>query len=214
MEETPSVASRPSASQTSAMEQVPRIPSEAPSVVLQAHMALPETPTSAEEEEDTALEYESMVLLSHLEQSAIRLSDPMMQASPALALEYLVNVTNRLVEFTERLPMPGRQKFSLEALIVRDRQNYERLGFDYIHNGRLVFAAFEKLHVSQGGMRHSSTFPQLSKDLLRVTNICLNLCVKAFHTPTHRQQWRTVYSGFLVNLARSLQKIAPLPPGS
>jgi hypothetical protein len=69
----------------------------------------------------------------------------------------------------------------------------------------LDMAAFEELHIKQGTIRHPNTFQQLSKDVLRVINICLNICIKAFHSPMLRQQWRTVYSGFLVNLAKSLQ---------
>jgi len=35
-------------------------------------------------------------------------------------------------------------------------------------------------------MRHPNTFQQLTQDLLRVSNVCLNICVKGFHAPEMR----------------------------
>ncbi len=156
---------------------------------------------------DTALEYDSIVLLSTLEQLYMQLSDKMMYASTPLALEYLVNLTNHLIAFTEKLPFAMAKKFTLDALITRDRRQYSQLGLKHVRDGRLSFRAFEELHLQHGAIRHPNTFQQLSRDLLRIINICLNLCVKAFHAPEMRQQWQTVYSGFLVNLARVIQRL-------
>jgi hypothetical protein len=177
----------------------------APSLMMHAPSIPVDTRSPEEVEQDMALEYDSMVLLSHLEQLAMRLSDNIMQASAALALEYVVNLANHLIGFTEQLPLSLSSNFTLETLIVRDRQHYAHLGLKYVRDGRLDMAAFEELHIKQGAIRHPNTFQQLSKDVLRVINICLNICIKAFHSPMLRQQWRTVYSGFLVNLAKSLQ---------
>jgi hypothetical protein len=178
----------------------------APSLMMYAPGTPVDTRSPEEVEQDMALEYDSMVLLSHLEQLAMRLSDNIMQASAALALEYVVNLANHLVGFTAQLPLALSSNFTLETLIVRDRKHYVRLGLKYVRDGRLDLAAFEELHIQQGAIRHPNTFQQLSKDLLRLINICLNICVKAFHSPMLRQQWRTVYSGFLVSLVRSLQQ--------
>lgn len=171
--------------------------------------------TSAQIEADMTLEYESMVLLSQLEQLTIRLADSVLQASEALALEYVVQVVNAMLAFTENLPLAQARRFTLTTLLTRDGKNYARLGMDYVREGRLAMAVFEQLHIRRGTMRHPNTFQQLSRDLLRIMNICLNICVKAFHTPTLQQQWRTVYAGFLANLVRSLQKLqASANPGT
>jgi hypothetical protein len=76
-----------------------------------------------------------------------------------------------------------------------------------VRNRRFSFDAFTELHIPQGVMRHPNTFQQLTQDLLRVSNVCLNICVKGFHASDMRQQWRTVYSGFLVHLAKTVKSV-------
>jgi len=173
--------------------------------------APPEPRTPEDTEYDIALEYDSMQLLSQLEQFTIRLTDSMLQASQVLALEYLVQVVNCLADFTEKLPLARARRFTLVALLTRDRRHYVQLGIDHVRNGRLEMLAFEELHIQHGMLRHPHTFQQLSWDLVRVINICLNICVRAFHAPGLQQQWRTVYSGFLTNLVRALHKLRTSP---
>ncbi len=165
-------------------------------------------------QQDTALEYDSMVLLSKVEQLAMRLNDPLVQASPSLFLEGLVSIANQLIEFTEQLPMASAKRFSIDALITRDRANYAQLGTHHVRNRRLAFEVLTELHMPQGRFRHPKTFEQLNHDLLRIHNLCLNICVKGFHAPAMRQQWRTVYSGFLVNLARTVQHVQSQQPSA
>ena len=165
------------------------------------------TLSSLEIQQDTALEYDSMVLMSKLEQLAVRLNDMTVQASASLSLECLVNIANHLIEFTEKLPMAVAKRFSLGVLITRDRTKYVHLGPQYVRNRRFSFDAFAELHMPQGVMRHPNTFQQLTQDLLRVSNVCLNICVKGFHASEMRQQWRTVYSGFLVHLAKTVKSV-------
>ena len=162
---------------------------------------------SLEIQQDTALEYDSMVLMSKLEQLAVRLNDKTVQASASLSLECLVNIANHLIEFTEKLPMAAAKRFSLDILITKTRANYVHLGPQHVRNRRFSFEAFTELHMPQGVMRHPNTFQQLTQDLLRVSNVCLNICVKGFHAPEMRQQWRTVYSGFLVHLAKTVKSV-------
>jgi hypothetical protein len=163
--------------------------------------------SSLELQQDTALEYDSMVLMSKLEQLAVRLNDKMVQASASLSLECLVNIANHLVEFTEKLPMAAAKRFSLDVLLTRDRANYVHLGSSHVCNRRFSFDAFAELHIPQGVMQHPNTFQQLTQDLLRVSKVCLNICVRGFHASEMRQQWRTVYSGFLVHLAKTAKSV-------
>jgi hypothetical protein len=158
-----------------------------------------ETLTPEAIQQDMALEYDSMVFLSAIEQLAVRLSDPTLPMSPALALASLVDLANRVVEFIEQLPMARAGEFSLQALISRDLPNYTQLGLQHVHKRRFSAEALERT-------RQSTALHPLSKDILRVLNICLAINVKAFHSSEMRQQWKTVYAGFLVHVTKALQK--------
>jgi hypothetical protein len=158
-----------------------------------------ETLTPEAIQQDMALEYDSMVCLSAIEQLAVRLSDPTLPTSPALALASLVDLANRVVEFIEQLPMARAGEFSLQALISRDLPNYTQLGLQHVHKRRFSAEALERT-------RQSTALHPLSKDILRVLNICLAINVKAFHSSEMRQQWKTVYAGFLVHVTKALQK--------
>ncbi len=158
-----------------------------------------------------ALEYDSMVLLSQLEQFSIRLTDTMMRASQALALEYLVQVVNCIVDFTEKLAIAQARHYTLNALLTCGRTHYVCLGLGHVRDGRLSMAIFEQLHLRRGAVIPPATFEHLSQDLMRIINICLNVCVKAFHAPGFQQQWRTVYTGFFVNLVHALQRLQTTP---
>ena len=158
-----------------------------------------ETLTPEAIQQDMALEYDSMVFLSAIEQLAVRLSDPTLPTSPALALASLVDLANRVVEFIEQLPMARAGEFSLQALISRDLPNYTQLGLQHVHKRRFSAEALERT-------RQSTALHPISKDILRVLNICLAINVKAFHSSEMRQQWKTVYAGFLVHVTKALQK--------
>ena len=118
-------------------------------------------------QQDMALEYDSMVFLSAIEQLAVRLSDPTLPPSPALALASLVDLANRVVEFVEQLPMARAGEFSLQALISRDLPNYAHLGLQHVHKRRFSAEALERT------MQSTAMLHPLSKDILRVLNICL-----------------------------------------
>lgn len=156
---------------------------------------------------DTALEYESMVLLSKIEQLGIRMDSPEVRASTALALEHLVTITNHLVEFIEHLPMTAGKPFALDKLIARDWSHYTHLRAQHIRARRLTLEAFKELQAPQSDVWPTTTFQQLAQDLLHVHNICLNHCVKAFHAPEMRQQWSKIYSGFLVHLVKAVKHV-------
>lgn len=160
---------------------------------------------------DTALEYESMVLLSKIEQVGIRMDSPQVRESTSVALEHLVQIINHLVEFIEQLPLMAGKSFTLDKLIARDWSNYIHLRAQHIRGRRLSADAFKDLQSPQSGDWASTTFQELAQDILRVQNICLNLCVKAFHAPEMRQQWSKIYSGFLVHLAKAVKHVEANP---
>lgn len=152
------------------------------------------------EQRDTELEYGCMVLLSKLEQLVIRLSDNTVQKSMPLVIEALVELINHLAEFSDQLPVAAGQKVSLAALIDRDVENYAQLRSQYVQANRLVLGAAEA-----GFGQDTNAFHQLSNDILRVVNIYLSANVKAFHTPRISEQWKTLYTGFFVNLSKAVR---------
>ena len=154
-------------------------------------------------QQDLALEYDSMVFLSAIEQLAVRWSSSTLPTSPALALAFLVDLANRVVEFVEQLPMAKAGDFSLHALISRDLPNYAQLGLQHIQKRRFSREALERT------VQSAATFHLISKDILRVLNICLAINVKAFHSSEMRRQWKTVYAGFLAHVAKALQQFDP-----
>src|SRR5262245_630866 len=103
----------------------------------------PETLSSEAIQHDMALEYDSMVFLSAIEQLAVRWSSSTLPTSPALALASLVDLANRVVEFVEQLPMAKAGDFSLQALISRDLPNYAQLGLQHIQKRRFFREALE-----------------------------------------------------------------------
>lgn len=169
----------------------------------QTQPAEPLSPTAVQQ--DTALEYDSMVLLSKLEQLTIRLSDKMVHTSKTLALKYLIELANHIVEFAEQLSAAKAQKLSLTMLLTKDSQNYAFLRPQHVHNERLCLEDFVDSH--QDVLRSPITFPELSKDILRVINIYLSIFVAAFSSPRMSEQWRTLYKGFFVTLTKTVRAI-------
>jgi hypothetical protein len=152
------------------------------------------------EQQDTELEYNSMVLLSKLEQLVIRLSDTTVQKSMPLVIEALVELTNHLAGFSDQLLVAATQKVSLAALIDRDVEHYAQLRSQYVQENRLVLGA-----AADDFSQEPSALHQLSNDILRVVNIYLSASVKAFHTPSISEQWKTLYTGFFVNLSKAVR---------
>ncbi len=151
--------------------------------------------------QDDALEYDSMVLLSKLEQLMIRLSDKSVQKSAPLVIEALVEMTNYAVEFSEQLPISDSKKISLQTLLNRDEQNYKILKPEFIQNERLVVESEAVTEYFQ----QQEAFTDISNDILRVINVYLSASVKAFQSSRISEQWKTLYTGFFVNLTKSVR---------
>jgi len=150
---------------------------------------------------DDTLEYDSMVLLSKLEQLMIKISDSSVQKSIPLVLESLVEMVNNVVEFAEQLPGTEQKKMSLKRLLNRDEQNYKTLNSNYINNERLVVESNSIVNSDNARQQ----FVDLSNDLLRLINVYLSASVKAFKSNHIGEQWKTLYTGFFVNLPKLIR---------
>lgn len=157
--------------------------------------------SASDTDQDDSLEYDSMVLLSKLEQLTIKLSDKTVQKSAPLVIEALVDMANYVVEFSEQLPISETKKIPLKMLLNRDEQNYKTLKIEYIQNERLVI---EPTTVSES-FQGQESFTNISNDLLRVINVYLSASVKAYKSSRISEQWKTLYTGFFVNLTKSVR---------
>jgi hypothetical protein len=152
-------------------------------------------------DQDDNLEYDSMVLLSKLEQIMIKLDDNTVQKSIPLVIEAMVETANHVIEFSEQLPIPEQKKILLQVLLDRDEKNYKILSSNYINNKLLEI----KISTITENDNPQQTFIDLSNDLLRVINVYLSASVKAFRSNRISEQWKTLYTGFFVNLTKSVR---------
>ena len=150
---------------------------------------------------DSALEMESFILLSKLEQFTIKLSDESVQKSASMVVEYLVGIANEVVEFAGQLPGADQRKSSLQALFGRDAKSYNVLGVKFVENDRLVIND----SVINESDNSNQIFINLTNDLLHLTNVYLGACVKAFKSEQMSEQWKTMYKGFLKTLSESVR---------
>jgi hypothetical protein len=157
--------------------------------------------TSDNSSRDDSLEYDSMVLLSKLEQLMIRISDSTVQKSIPLVIEALVEMANYVVEFAGQLPGLEQKKGSLRELLERDEQNYKILNPNYIDNERLGI----EISAVTDCANPQRIFIDLSNDLLRLINVYLSASVKVFKSDQISEQWKTLYTGFFVNLTKSVR---------
>jgi hypothetical protein len=165
------------------------------------HYATGDNDTASDISKDDELEHDSMILLSKLEQLMIKISDSTVQKSIPLVIESLVDMTNFVVEFAEQMPNSEQKKMSLIRLFSRDEQNYKMLNSTYIDNERLVVEIQSVVSSSDP----KQLFIDLSNDILRLINVYLSASVKAFRSNHVSEQWKTLYTGFFVNLTKSVR---------
>jgi hypothetical protein len=165
------------------------------------HYATGDNDTDSDISKDDELEHDSMILLSKLEQLMIKISDSTVQKSIPLVIESLVDMANFVVEFAEQMPNSEQKKMSLIRLFSRDEQNYKMLNSTYIDNERLVVEIQSVVSSSDP----KQLFIDLSNDILRLINVYLSASVKAFRSNHVSEQWKTLYTGFFVNLTKSVR---------
>lgn len=156
---------------------------------------------------EALLEYNSLVLLSKIDQVDRRLNDTEGHASRALVLECLVELVNHIMRFAEEFPAPATKKCPLEIPAVGASERYRLLRPSHVRSNRLVM---DDLH--RDIMRNPDAFFALSNDLLRLANDYLSTFVEAFRSPRVSAQWRTLYTGFFKGIVRTIQGMQTKQP--
>ena len=159
-------------------------------------------PLPTPEQQDMALEYDAMVLLSQIEQGVARLNDKMVQVSNALVLEALTGIVNAITEFIEHLPNAQLRAFSLPILLRSGQPMYTHLCTQQVRNNRLLCDPLVQLSMTGG-----EKFLQVVQELVYVIRISLLLCVKAFQTPQMAAQWRKLFGGFFGHVTKTIEDI-------
>ena len=150
------------------------------------------------DEDDSIHEYDSMVLLSKIEQLAMKLSELNVKESKHEIIDILLKIINSLVEFTENRSSNRQNMVLLDSVLNHDCQNYKKLNSKSIKNNRLFI---ETNNISYDD--DESLF-QLCDDFMRIINVFLNICIKPFHSSRISEQWKTLYAGFYVNISKSI----------
>jgi hypothetical protein len=154
---------------------------------------------------DPVLEHEAMVVLSELEQLATRLEEKLVQASPGLVLEYLTNITNRVVRFVAALPTTTLRQFSLETLMAQDPHGFVALRPHHIHRNQVTRETVVDLETPLARQVDPQLFQHLCQDLLHITRIYLLLSVRAFASASMANEWRQIYGSFFHGLSRTIE---------
>ena len=156
---------------------------------------------------DTDLEYQSICLLSELEQFAVHLDENIIQSSPGLVLDYLINIANRSVKFTSQLSDTLLSPFTLEALLNEDKKGYMYITKRHVNNNQLKKELVDDLEDTYIDALNMQKFWHICQDILRITKIYLLFNVRAFHCTTTRQQWKRLYGSFFLNLTKTVEDI-------
>ena len=162
---------------------------------------------------DAALEYESLSLLSELEQFAIHLDEKMVQSSPRLVLEYLIKIANRSAEFSLQLPDNKWQPFSLDILIVQDQQGHMYITKNHVCNNKLTKDLINELDDTYSDILNLQTFRYICQDILRIIKVYLLFNARSFHCQVTAQQWKKLYGSFFLNLAKTVEDMYSVHSG-
>lgn len=163
---------------------------------------------------DEALEYESLSLLSELEQFSIHLDEKMIQSSPRLVLDYLIKIVNRLAEFSSQFSDTALSPFPLDMLIMKDKNGYMHITKNHICNNQLKKNLVNELDDTYSDVFNLQTFRHICQDVLRIIRIYLLFNVRSFRCKVTGQQWKKLYGSFFLNLAKTVEDMYSIHSGA
>ncbi len=170
-----------------------------------------DTPTTAVQphasQQDNTLEYDSIALLSQLEQFAKHFYEKSVQTSPKLILGYLSQITNQVAAFAVELPLPQAHRLTMETILAKDEQNFVYLRPHHVKKNVLQDDIIVELDSPQAWQTSPPIFYQLCQDMLRLTKLYLLLNVRAFQSALLKEQWKKMYGSFFLNLSKIITAI-------
>jgi len=169
----------------------------------------PEISLSFDEmEQDRALEYELILLLSELEQLQARLADIKNEKQTTIALEILTQITNKVVTFTEKRPKTTNVT-TLSKVLTEAANTYSTLRLLQARQNRLSAEIISMLYVNWTGdlAERRQTFVEISQGIVVIIEKFLAHIVAQFQSNIIANQWQETNRIFLAELKQAVQGI-------
>jgi hypothetical protein len=171
----------------------------------------PETAVAASGgENDGALELELLGLLSDCETVLTRLADKRVTKRPALALEALAEIVNRILKYSQTQMLADFSGVSLTAALEQALVHYPQASGLAIQRSLLVAeTAIERVEGRASGLLDRNLiFQQTCYVVIEVIGILFQHFAFGFRAADARERWRETYSVFLLDLTRGIDRLS------
>ncbi len=160
-------------------------------------------------ENDEALELELLGLLSDCENVMARLADKRVTKRPALALEILADIVNRVLKYSQTQALADFSGVSLTGMLEQAMAHYPRaFGLTIQRSVLAVEDAIGRIEGRQtGGLDRSLIFQQTGYAVIELVGILFQHFTFGFREAGARERWREIYSVFLLDLTRGIDRL-------
>ena len=165
--------------------------------------------SKGEAERDNTTEQDLILLLSGLEQNMARLGERKFQKNPDLAVQLLIELTNKVAEFAEHVRNLNRSEIALNAAVKKTAAAYPAVANLEANGNRLV-----SLAAANGHARWTSIFGarqtkqgETCQGLVAILHHYFTIFEAAFLSPSVRDQWKETYRVFIGDLKMKLDRV-------
>lgn len=160
-------------------------------------------------ENDEALELELLGLLSDCENVMARLADKRVRKRPALALEALADIVNRVLKYSQTQTLADFSAVTLTASLEQAMTHYPRaFGLTIQRSVLTVEEAIGRIEGRfTGGLDRNLVFQQTGYAVIEVIGILFQHFTFGFRAAAARERWRETYSVFLLDLTRGVDRL-------
>jgi hypothetical protein len=163
----------------------------------------------ADAERDSRLENDLMVLLSTLEQAMSHLGDKKIQKRPAMAVELVADLVNRVVAFAETVRPADPAALLLRNVVVQAAATNASVRGLALNGNRLSTDASQYRSNGRRGL-----FPGPHPDVREIAGAILVLLesyfsqfATMFRSPSESEQWCETYGVFIADLKANLDRV-------
>lgn len=160
-------------------------------------------------ENDEALELELLGLLSDCENMMARLADKRVTKRPALALEILADIVNRVLKYSQTQVLADFSGVSLTGMLEQAVTHYPRaFGLTIQRSMLAVDEAIGRIEGRQtDGLDRGVIFQQTCHAVIELVGILFQHFTFGFRAADARERWRETYSVFLLDLTRGVDRL-------
>lgn len=160
-------------------------------------------------ENDEALELELLGLLSDCENMMARLADKKVTKRPALALEALADIVNRILKYTQTQTLADFSAVSLTGTLEQAMTHYpQAFGLTIQRSVLTVDEAIGRIEGRlTGGLDRNLVFQQTGYAVIELIGILFQHFTFGFRATDARERWRETYSVFLLDLTRGVDRL-------